>query len=277
MSRKDEKESADTMAQKKRSKIAALQNGYARPFSVLPIIRVWDTSLEVLQARLMVVKEAIVHMNGARYFHVEEPAAAKNLFFESLPGRLGGSYREWDLFALGGADPTVCFLQDMVPLSASFTGHMDEGEVIYDGSDGNLMGMRAYANGTPQHGVVIGTTRVGKSSQVIDYVSQTDCFYKFRCIVEEGMSYATAVKLLGGESIILNPDGGITLNYFDTQGAPLSQSQIALSAGLLGVMAGRAQDPEVNTDRKAMYGEYVNRLYSSGLERLETSRRQIAS
>lgn len=259
---KDEKESADTMAQKKRNKIAALQNGYARPFSALPVIRVWDSDLEVLQAKLMVVKEAIVHMNGARYFHVEEPAAAKNLFFETLPGRLGGRYRDWDLFALGGADPTVCFLQDLVPLSASFNGHMEEGEVIYDGSDGNLVGLRAYANGTPQHGVVIGTTRVGKSSQVIDYVSQTDCFYKFRCIVEEGMSYATAVKLLGGESIILNPDGGITLNYFDTQGAPLSQSQIALSAGLLGVMAGRAQDPEVNTDRKAMYGEYVNRLYT---------------
>jgi len=258
----DEKESADTMAQKKREKIAALQNGYARPFSALPIIRLWDTELDVLQARMMVIKEAIVHMAGARYFHVEEPCSAKNLFFESLPGRLGGRYRSWDLFSLGGADPSVCFLQDLVPLSASYTGHLEAGEVLYDGSDGNLVGMRAYANGTPQHGVVIGTTRVGKSSQVIDYVSQTDCLYQFRCIVEEGLSYATAVKLLGGESIILNPDGDITLNYFDTQGSPLSQSQIALSAGLLGVMAGRAQDPEVNTDRKAMYGEYVNRLYS---------------
>lgn len=259
---KDEKESADTIAQKKRAKIAALQNGYARPFSVLPVVRVWDTSLEVLQARVMVVKEAIVHMNGARYFHVEEPMAAKNLFFETLPGRLGSRYRDWDLFALGGADPTVCFLQDLVPLSASFTGHLQEGEAIYDGSDGNLVGLRAFANGTPQHGLVIGTTRVGKSSKVIDYLSQTDCFFPFRCIVEEGMSYGTVVRLLGGESIILNPDGGITLNYFDTQGAPLSQSQIALSAGLLGVMAGRALDPEVNTDRKAMYGEYVNRLYT---------------
>ena len=258
----DEKESADTMAQKKREKIAALQNGYARPFSALPIIRIWDTRLDVLQARLMVIKEAIVHMAGARYFQVEEPCAAKNLFFESLPGRLGGRYRNWDLFSLGGADPSVCFLQDLIPLSASYTGHLEAGEVLYDGADGNLVGMRAYANGTPQHGVVIGTTRVGKSSQVIDYVSQTDCLYQFRCIVEEGLSYATVVKLLGGESIILNPDGDITLNYFDTQGSPLSQSQIALSAGLLGVMAGRAQDPEVNTDRKAMYGEYVNRLYS---------------
>jgi type IV secretion system protein TrbE len=259
---RDEKESADTMAQKKRSKIAALQNGYARPFSVLPVIRVWDHSLESLQARLMAVKEAVVHMNGARYFQVEQPAAAKNLFFETLPGRLGGRYRDWDLFALGGADPTVCFLQDVLPLSASFTGHMSEGEALYEGNGGNLVGLRAFANNTPQHGVVIGTTRVGKSSKVIDYISQTDCFFKFRCIVEEGMSYATVVRLLGGESIVLNPDGAITLNYFDTQGAPLSQAQIALSAGLLAVMAGRAQDPEVNTDRKAMYGEYVNRLYN---------------
>lgn len=259
---RDEKESAETMAQKKRHKIAALQNGYARPFSVLPVIRVWDRSLDALQARLMAVKEAVAHMNGARYFQVDQPAAAKHLFFETLPGRLGGRYREWDLFALGGADPTVCFLQDLLPLSASHTGHMEEGEVLYDGQAGNLIGVRAFANGTPQHGVVIGTTRVGKSSQVIDYLSQSDCFYRFRCIVEEGMSYASVVKLLGGESLVLSPDGAITLNYLDTQGAPLSQSQIALAAGLLGVMAGRAADPEVNTDRKAMYGDYVSRLYT---------------
>jgi hypothetical protein len=257
----DEQEAAQTVALKKKAKIAALQSGFARPFSVLPVIRVWNAKLDVLQGKLAELKEAIISMNGARYAHIEEPSTAKHIFFETLPGWLGGRYRGWDLFAVAGADPTVCFLQDMVPMSSSYTGHMEEGEAMWEGDKGNLVGVRAFANGVPQHGCVIGSTRVGKSSQVIDYVSQTDCFMKFRSIVEEGMSYASVVRLLGGESLVLNPDGDITLNYFDTQGVPLTQSQVTLGAGLLGVMAGRALDPEVNVDRKAMYSEYINSLY----------------
>ena len=246
---------------RKKTKISALQGGFARPFAVLPVIRTWDLTLPGLMAKVQALKESVGAMGGAQCYQVEDETQAKCLFFETLPGWTGGRYRDWDLFALAGRDPSVCFLQDLIPLSSSYVGHPEDGEALYDGEEGNLVGLRTFAGGTPQHSVMIGTTRVGKSSQTIDYLSQTDCFFAFRGIIEEGLSYGTLVQLLGGESIILHPDGDLVLNYLDTQGLPLTRLQVGTAAGLLLVMAGKAADPAVNQQRKAMLSEYLEQLY----------------
>ena len=258
----EQKESLDDVLRRKKAKISALQGGFARPFAVLPVIRVWDATLTGLLAQLQGLKEAIGSMGGAQCFQVDDPVQAKCLFFESLPGWTGGSYRDWDLYALAGSDAQVCFLQDLLPLSSSYTGHLEAGEAIYDGEEGNLVGLRAFSGDTPQHAVMLGTTRVGKSSQTIDYLSQTDCFFAFRGIIEEGLSYGTLVQLLGGESLVLHPDGDLCLNYLDTQGLPLTRTQVAAAAGLLLVMSGRAGDQELNQQRKAMIAEYLEQLYT---------------
>jgi len=260
--RNEGKESLDDVLAKKKAMISALQGGFARPYSVLPVIRVWGTTMESVMAQVSALREAIAAMNGAQCMQIEDPVSAKCLFYETLPGWTGGKYRQWDLFAFAGRDPTVCFLQDLLPLSSSYTGHLEEGEAIYDGNEGNIAGVRTFANGTPQHSVAIGTTRVGKSSQVIDYISQTDHLFSFRGIIEEGLSYGTVVELLKGQTIILNPDGEITINYLDTQGLPLTRTQVASATGQLLVMAGRSADPEVNAQRKAMLGEYIEAMYS---------------
>jgi len=252
----------DVDIERKRAKIHALQNGFARPFSALPVVRVWDVSLEGLSARVLALKEALNAMGGAQCLQVSEGPTAKKLFYETLPGWTGGHYRGWDLYAMAGRDTDTCFLQDMVPLSSSYSGHMEDGEAIYDGNYGNLAGIRTFANDVPQHSVMIGTTRVGKSSQVIDYMSQTDCFFDFRGIIEEGLSYGTLVKLLDGETIILHPDGEHTINYLDTQGLPLTRTHIAAAAGLLQVMTGKTADSELNTQRKAMLSEYLEQLFN---------------
>ena len=258
----EDKDSLDSVILRKKEKVAALQGGFARPYSALPVVRVWGSTIERCLENVQAIKEAITSMGGAQCMIVDDEVQAKCLFYETLPGWTGGRYRDWDLFALAGRDPTTCFLQDMVPLSSSCTGHLDEGEAIYDGEEGCLFGVRTFANGVPQHAVMTGTTRVGKSSQTIDLLSQTDCFFAFRGIVEEGLSYGTFVQLVGGESIVLHPDGDLTLNYLDTQGLPLTRMQISAAAGLLAVMAGRAQDPEVNIARAAMYAEYVEQMFT---------------
>jgi hypothetical protein len=258
----EDKDSLDAVIQRKKDKIAALQGGFARPYSALPVVRVWGATVEQCLENVQAIKEAINAMGGAQAMIVDDETQAKCLFYETLPGWTGGHYRAWDLFALAGRDPTVCFLQDMVPLSSSSTGHLEAGEAIYDGEEGTLFGLRTFANGVPQHAVMTGTTRVGKSSQTIDLLSQTDCFFAFRGIVEEGLSYGTFVQLAGGESIILHPDSDLTINYLDTQGLPLTRMQIAAATGLLTVMAGKAQDPEVNVARSALYGEYLEQLFT---------------
>jgi hypothetical protein len=239
-----------------------LQGGFARPYSALPVIRVWAPTIDKCLEQVQVVKEAITAMGGAQCMIVDGEVQAKCLFYETLPGWTGGRYREWDLFALAGRDPAVCFLQDMVPLSSSSTGHLEAGEALYDGEEGSLYGLRTFANGVPQHAVMTGTTRVGKSSQTIDLLSQTDCFFAFRGIVEEGLSYGTFVQLVGGESIILHPDSDLTINYLDTQGLPLTRMHTSAATGLLSVMTGKAQDPEVNIARVAMLGEYLDQLFT---------------
>ncbi len=257
----EDKESLDAVIARKQARIASLQGGFARPFSALAVIRVWAPTVEGCLQHLQAVKEAVSAMNGAQAMIVDDEVQAKCLFYETLPGWFGGHYRAWDLFALAGRDPSVCFLQDLVPLSASCTGHLEAGEALYDGEEGCLFGVRTFAAGVPQHAVMTGTTRVGKSSQTIDLLSQSDCFFAFRGIVEEGLSYGTFVQLVGGESIILHPDTDLTLNYLDTQGLPLTRMQVSAACGLLGVMTGKAADPETNLARAALYGEYLEQLY----------------
>lgn len=258
----EDKESLDTVIMRKKDKIAALQGGFARPYSALPVLRVWAPTIEKCLEQVQALKEAVTAMGGAQCLMVDDEVQAKCLFYETLPGWTGGRYRDWDLFALAGRDPAVCFLQDVVPLSSSCTGHLEAAEAIYDGEEGTLFGVRTFANGVPQHAVMTGTTRVGKSSQTIDMLSQTDSLFAFRGIVEEGLSYGTFVQLVGGESIVLHPDGDLTINYLDTQGLPLTRMHLAAGAGLLSVMAGKAQDPEVNIARAAMYGEYLEQLFT---------------
>jgi hypothetical protein len=260
--RNEDKESLDDVLARKKAKITALQGGFARPFSALAVVRVWDLGIPGLMGQVQALKEAIASMGGAQCHLVDDEVQAKCLFYETLPGWTGGRYRDWDLFALAGKDPSVCFLQDLVPLSSSYLGHMEEGEALYDGDRGNLAGIRTFAEDTPQHSVMIGTTRVGKSSQTIDYLSQSDCFFAFRGIVEEGFSYGTLVQLLGGESIVLHPDGELTFNYLDTLGGPLTRMHVGSAAALLLVMAGRAADPELNAQRKAILSEYIEQLFA---------------
>lgn len=258
----EDKASLDAVIGRKAEKITALQGGFARPYSVLPVVRVWGSSVEACLQNVQAIKEAVTAMGGAQCMIVDNEVQAKCLFYETLPGWTGGRYRDWDLFALAGRDPDVCFLQDIVPLSSSCTGHLEVGEAIYDGEEGSLFGVRTFANGVPQHAIMTGTTRVGKSSQTIDLLSQTDCLFSFRGIVEEGLSYGTFVQLVGGESIILHPDSDLTINYLDTQGLPLTRMHLGAASGLLSVMAGKARDPEVNLARTALYGEYVEQLYT---------------
>jgi len=259
--RNEDKESLDDVLARKKAKISALQGGFARPFSALAVVRVWALDIPGLMGQVQALRESIASMGGAQCHLVDDEVQAKCLFYETLPGWTGGRYRDWDLFALAGKDSSVCFLQDLVPLSSSYLGHMEEGEAIYDGDYGNIAGIRTFSESTPQHSVMIGTTRVGKSSQTIDYLSQTDCFFAFRGIVEEGYSYGTLVQLLGGESIVLHPDGELTFNYLDTLGAPLSRMHVGSAAALLLVMAGRSADPEANAQRKAILSEYLEQLF----------------
>jgi type IV secretion system protein TrbE len=85
----------------------------------------------------------------------------------------------------------------LIPWSATFTGHLEDAEAIYNGARGNLVGIRTRLGNTPQHGVLFGMTGAGKSVIIADLLAQIGHRFGFRLIVEEGLSHAVLTQTQG--------------------------------------------------------------------------------
>jgi type IV secretion system protein TrbE len=90
--------------------------------------------------------------------NISSAATTKNIWYQTWPGWLWGKY---DQHADSGLDE---WLADILPLSSSFTGHLEGAEALYDGSNQNLTGVRNFLSDTPQLAVMLGMTRGGKSA-----------------------------------------------------------------------------------------------------------------
>ena len=99
-----------------------------------------------------------------------------------------------------------------------------------------------------------------------DLLSQTDPYYDFTLIVEEGLSYGIWTQAQGSLPIIVQPDGDLTLNYFDTQGVPLSNLQITTAAALVAKMIGHPADEDKRNLRLAQITQYIEQLYTDRFE-----------
>jgi hypothetical protein len=256
---------------KKEKKIESLSTGFINAFAVTYIIRIWDDNEAALSAKCAAIKNAINLMGGAQYYECALPSTAKKLFFASWPGWTGSSYKHRSLYAEDG------YLADMLPVSATFTGHLNEAEAIYDGSQNNLVGLRTFLGTppTPQHTVLIGATGAGKSVHMRDFLEQTAGYYDYTVIIEEGLSYEPFTRALGERPIILHPDGDLTINYFDTGGLPLGQLQLATAVALISRMIGEAADVEAQQIRQALLAQYVNQLYEDTFEEWAKGHRDL--
>ncbi len=172
-----------TAMEKKQKKIAALMQGHTLPFDVEYIIRAWDQTREGLAAKTAAIKNAINGMNGAQYLACALPTTAKKLFYQSWPGCPWGRYPHRKLYA------ETRYLADVLPFSATFTGHLEHAEALYEGTQRNLVGVTTFSgsggNETPQHAVLLGMSGAGKSVTVCDLLSQTEAFYDYTVIIEE--------------------------------------------------------------------------------------------
>jgi len=247
---------------KKEKKIESLSTGFINAFSTTFIIRVWDESEAALAAKCAAIKNAVNLMSGAQYYECALPSTAKKLFFASWPGWTGSTYAHRSLYA------EDAYLADMLPISATFTGHLAEAEAIYDGSQNNLVGLRTFLGtpATPQHAVLIGATGAGKSVHMRDFLEQTAAYYHYTVLIEEGLSYEPFTRALGERPIVLHPDGDLTINYFDTGGLPLGQLQLATAVALVARMIGEAPDAETQQIRQALLAQYINQLYEDTFE-----------
>ena len=241
--------------QKKERKVQALSGGFARPFHVTYVIRVWAPSAEALREKVAAVQAAVNAMDGAQVFECALPTTAKKLFFATWPGWTHSSYHHRELYA------EDAYLADVLPFSSTFTGALDRAEALYDGSHGNLVGVSTAVGGSPQHAVLLGMTGAGKSAFVEDLLFQTADHFAHTLLIEEGLSYRKFTEALGEKPIIVHPDAALTLNYFDTQGLPLSQLHLSTAVALLARMVGVPENAELLALRQAQLTQYLHQLY----------------
>lgn len=247
---------------RKERKIESLSTGFIRPFAVTYIIRVWDETEQGLAAKCGAIKNAINSLAGAQYYECARPSTAKKLFFASWPGLTHADYRHRSLYA------EDAYLADMLPFSATFTGHLAGAEIILEGSQRNLVGLRTFLGvpPSPQHAILLGATGAGKSRFMHRLLTETGARYLYTVLIEEGLSYESFTRLMGERPIVLHPDGDLTINYFDTGGVPLGQLQIATAVALVARMIGEAADAEALQIRQAMLGQYIGQLYQDAFE-----------
>lgn len=240
---------------KKERKVEALAGGFARPFHVTYLVRVWAPTREALREKVAAVQAAVHAMDGAQYFECALPTTAKKLFFACWPGWTHSSYRHRELYA------EDAYLADLLPFSATFTGALAGAEALYDGSQRNLVGVSTQAGGSPQHAVLLGMTGAGKSEAMRDLLLQTAAHFDYTVIVEEGFSHKRFTEELGETPIVVHPDTALTLNYLDTQGLPLTQLHLASAVALLSRMVGEPESGEKLALRQAQLTQYLHQLY----------------
>ena len=244
---------------KARERLFKISSGEHTPFKTDMIIRVWSHDKEILENNTSIIKSAINLMNGARYWELPNCITAKNLFYMTWPGWLYSSYTN-EGYAIEEDDQK---LSDMIPFSATFTGHLDDAEAIYEGELSSLVGVKGFSGNVPMNGAVFGSSRSGKSSTMVDLLSQSECFYDFTFILEEGLSYGVLTQALGEKPIVIESTCSHVINYLDTNDLPVTSDQIASATGLLLKMRDENENSSglSLSQKRAIFAEHINMLY----------------
>jgi len=102
-----------------------------------------------------------------------------------------------------------------------------------------------------------------KSVTVCDLLSQTECFYDYTVIVEEGLSYEIYTRTIAPDArpIIIQPDGDLTINYLDTHGLPLTAEHLSSATALVAKLVGVSADEDKQLAREAQIAKYIGLLY----------------
>ncbi|QIF03870.1 hypothetical protein [Roseimicrobium sp. ORNL1] len=249
---------------KLRTRVRRLATNEVVPYRVHLLVRVWDRTEDGCNGKLAAVKSSILKLGGAQAYEPTLPTSVKNYWQLTMPGWSWSPYNDFKLYV------EDVNLADLLPISSTPTGDLEEAEAIYDGPRGALMGCVTFVGKKgaqrPEHGIMFGASGAGKSVFTIDLLTQTAPYYDFTAIVEEGLSYNLFTRLYGCEPIIVQPNGNLTFNYFDTRGLPLSPDQLGGATAVAHLMAGPPKDVDKDRVRQALLSKQVERLYQDQFE-----------
>ncbi len=253
---------SDVSAQVREERLRALQWGDISPFMATMTVRVWADSMRELQERQVRLMTAISTTGGMQYHLVADPGQAVSVYGATFPGLSFNGSPGWGLFIQNDA------LADLMPMQCSFTGQDTRTpHAIFESDAGSLVRVRLFTeDGTPLHAIALGVTRAGKGVTILGLLTQTDPYFAYTFIIDEGMSYTTWAQLHGSETIVFSSDCQYVFNPFDTQGAPLTGTQKGTIQALMMKMVGASGQQDVDRRRGSMIGEYVNRVYADAYD-----------
>ncbi|MCB1226022.1 MAG: hypothetical protein KDK99_09460 [Verrucomicrobiales bacterium] len=251
--------SIEATIQKLRTRVRRLATNEVVPYRMHLVVRCWDRSEEVCSSKLSAIKNAMLKMGGSQSYEPSLPTSVKNYWQLTMPGWAWSPYQDYKLYV------EDVNLADLLPISSTPTGDLAEAEALYDGPRGALMGCVTFVGNKgaqrPEHGIMFGASGAGKSVFTIDLLTQTAPYFDFTAIVEEGLSYNLFTRLYDCEPIIVQPNGALTFNYFDTRGLPLSADQLGGATAVAHLMAGPPKDLDKDRIRQALLAKQVERIY----------------
>lgn len=253
------------------ARIDALTTGAIKPFLAEMVVH-WNAESESdLIAREALVKDAF-HRMGMGFYDVKLVETLGYLWTHTWPSYMPATQTQYYGYAQDD------WLADLSPISSSYLGRRGEPEALYDGSNANVVAISTFVDNTPQLALMTGATRAGKSAFVCDFLTQTDPYYDYTVIVEEGLSHGILTQLMGSTPIILREGSPYIWNYLSTGGLPLSSFTLAMSGLLCAAMCGLSTDVEKMQIRAARIRKYINALYRDIAEdwKIEHSDQEIA-
>lgn len=241
-----------------KERIEDLERGALFPFNVFLALRLWHRDPETVISRAALVRNAFAGLAGALCHHATNRETARQLWYQTWPGWTFGAYRGYDQ----ETDDEVAAC--LVPWSSTFSGRLEDAEAIYDSPRGGLVGVSTAVGGVGQHFLVLGITRGGKSLWETDFLAQAGHEFGYVLIVEEGLSHAVTARTLGAEPIIVTPNGAVTINCLDPDGAPTSPEHLAAVVNLYLLMlreGGPKAQPADVSRLSACLSRHLNALY----------------
>ncbi len=261
--RHNPKERMRSAIETRTNRIRRLMADEVVPMQAQLMIRCWDAELSRLQSKLSVLESSIVKLQGASYHRPSFPPSARNYMIGCIPGETRRDYGEGNLLI---EDHN---LANLLPISSSSTGMLEQAEAIYPGANGNLVGIRSFAgeDSSPQHALITGMTGAGKSVLLSDLLLQTEPYYDFTVIVDDGLSHERYIRQVSDQPpIVIRAEGNITFNYLDTNRLPLSPQQFGDAAAMVAIMT-RVREKDLPL-QGAIVTEALQSLYRQNFDEL---------
>lgn len=237
----------------KQERVHSMLQGDKQPFQAKFTLHAWAATEKELQEKLAVLQSGIIRMGARPYLH-GLPTSSRNHFLAGCPGSNVRAKAYWH------------YLEDinlahLILLNGGKS--IDVGnDVLMQGSNGSLLGINLFPDGSVSHTAIFGKTNYGKSVLTNRILNETSPRLGKVVAVEAGYSYSTLFDLLPDSAslILKNNSNSGCFNYLSTFGLAVTPEHITDVAKVVGQLSGTFLDVKASY-RRALIQSLVSEFF----------------